>query len=78
MSASDDIASLVMLTIVHRAVSVRRRDSVTTFNKDCVSSARAALERHREFIPELANAGSPHVSAYINWYFPRKRHGAAP
>ncbi|PLB53981.1 hypothetical protein P170DRAFT_451884 [Aspergillus steynii IBT 23096] len=66
ISASDDITRLTMLTLVHRAMPVGR-DSVTTFNRDCVSSARAALERHRAFITELGIAGSPHVSTYINW-----------
>ncbi|KAH2457207.1 hypothetical protein KXW63_002871 [Aspergillus fumigatus] len=64
--ASDEIMRLSMLTLVHRAVPVQP-DSMTTFNKDCISSARAALEAHREFVTELGDRGSPLLSVYINW-----------
>lgn len=58
---------LSMLTLVYRAVQVQR-DSITTFNKDCVSSARTALECHQEFVMELGAKSSFLVSVYINWY----------
>ncbi|KAF9888537.1 hypothetical protein FE257_008644 [Aspergillus nanangensis] len=64
--ASDEIMRLSMVTLVHRVVPVQP-DSITTFNKDCVSSARAALECHRDFVTGLAARNLPLVSAYITW-----------
>lgn len=50
--ASDKIMRLSMLTLIHRVVPAQQ-DSVTTFSKGCIASARAALESHREFVTEL-------------------------
>jgi hypothetical protein len=56
-----------MLTLVHRVVPVQQ-DSITTFNRDCTSSARAALEGHRGLVPDFGLNVSPLLSTYINWY----------
>lgn len=67
ISATDEVAHLSMLTLVHRA-ALTARDAATTFNPDCISCARAALERHCEFVAELGTEGLPLVSVHIQWY----------
>lgn len=72
--ASDEMIRLSMLTLIHRAMPMQQ-DSITTFNNDCILSARAALENHLQIVTKIGAQDSSMLSIYINWYLvPDPRH----
>ncbi|KPA35814.1 transcription factor [Fusarium langsethiae] len=41
--------------------------SATTFNSDCITAARATLEKHEECIALIQRSVAPYLTIYIHW-----------
>ena len=67
ISTSDEVLRLSMLTLIYRAMPPQRGYG-TTFSKECITSARCALESHRIYIQDIGIKGSLLLSVYVNWY----------
>jgi hypothetical protein len=65
--ASDKVFRLSLLTLIYQAMPTQSEPS-RSFSEECVSSAREALDCHRQSARELGQEGLSVMSAYINWY----------
>ncbi|RDW70919.1 fungal specific transcription factor domain-containing protein [Aspergillus mulundensis] len=63
---SDEVLRLSMLTLIYRATPAPA-GSLSTFNEECLSTARAALEHHQSFILEFGASDTVLLSGHITW-----------
>ncbi|KAL4733991.1 hypothetical protein BDV11DRAFT_209783 [Aspergillus similis] len=63
---SDDVLRQSMLTLIYRAMPVQTGSS-STFNEECLETARAALEGHQSFILEFGTTDTVLLSGHITW-----------
>lgn len=66
MALSDDVLRLSLLTLVYRA-SPTSPGSPSVFIPDCLEAARAALQRHQDFVNTFADVSSNYFTSYIHW-----------
>ncbi|KAL4919834.1 hypothetical protein BDW62DRAFT_199554 [Aspergillus aurantiobrunneus] len=66
MAMSDEVLQLSMLTLIYRAMPLRIGAS-STFNDECLYTARAALECHQYFILEFGTANTILLSGHVTW-----------
>lgn len=63
---SDKVLRLSLLTLVYRA-SPAPAGSPTTFSKECIEVARAALQAHQECTITLEGRSSIFLPSYVHW-----------
>ncbi|KAL4753692.1 hypothetical protein BDW72DRAFT_201388 [Aspergillus terricola var. indicus] len=63
---SEDVLRQSMLTLIYRAMPVQTGSS-STFNEECLETARAALEGHQSFILEFGTTDAALLSGHITW-----------
>ncbi|KAL4904979.1 hypothetical protein BDW74DRAFT_178546 [Aspergillus multicolor] len=66
MAMSDEVLRLSMLTLIYRAMPAPTGSS-STFSEECLSTARAALNRHQSFILAFGASDTFLLSGHINW-----------
>ncbi|KAL4982395.1 hypothetical protein BDW68DRAFT_195376 [Aspergillus falconensis] len=66
IAGSDEVFRLSLLTLVNQAMPTSDGSS-TNFSKECILSARKALDCHQTYMTELATKGLSVVTAYIHW-----------
>ncbi|KAL4789627.1 hypothetical protein BDV19DRAFT_382966 [Aspergillus venezuelensis] len=66
IAGSDEVFRLSLLTLVNQAMPTSD-GSITNFSKECILSARKALDCHQTYMAELATKGLSVVTAYIHW-----------
>ncbi|VUC31529.1 unnamed protein product [Clonostachys rosea] len=64
--ASDKVLRLSLLTLVYRAAP-RLPGSATTFNSNCITAARATLEKHQECMEIIRRSQTPYLATYLHW-----------
>ncbi|KAL4758282.1 Zn(II)2Cys6 transcription factor [Aspergillus foveolatus] len=63
---SEDVLRQSMLTLIYRAMPAQTGSS-STFNEECLDTARAALEGHQSFIREFGTTDTELLSGHIMW-----------
>ncbi|KAL6233018.1 hypothetical protein BDW75DRAFT_246837 [Aspergillus navahoensis] len=63
---SDDVLRQSMLTLIYRAMPVQAGSS-STFNEECLETARAALEDHQSFILEFGMTDTVLLYGHFAW-----------
>ncbi|KAL4926787.1 uncharacterized protein BDV17DRAFT_268560, partial [Aspergillus undulatus] len=66
IAGSDEVFRLSLLTLVNQAMPTSD-GSITNFSKECILSARKALDCHQTYMTELATKGLSVVTTYIHW-----------
>lgn len=64
---SDKIARKSVMTLIYRAIPPSR-DSQSTFVKECITTAREALELLKETMIEVKGMTENFKASYLHWY----------
>lgn len=64
---ADEVSHLALLALIYRAIPPQNGSSAT-FSKECIETARAALEKHQQCMALLKETDESLILMYFHWY----------